>query len=143
MVPPDGARSKLPTLSWDSVVDTGIVPTTPAPEPTVDEVPTPVEPETPAPISLDPVVPVSPFEPIDAFVSATPSTDVQAVPPPPSPPEPSIPEIEEPVAIRTTPPAVIVPAIGDVTSGPDSLATRDPDSSRTSEPARPRPTPSR
>jgi hypothetical protein len=122
MVPPDGARSKLPTLSWDSVVDTGIVPTTPAPEPTVDEVPAPAEPDTPSPISLDPVVSVSPFEPIDAFVPAPPPTDAQTV----HPPAPSTPEIEEPVAIRTTPPAVIVPAIGDVTSGPDSLATPSP-----------------
>jgi hypothetical protein len=122
MVPPDGARSKLPTLSWDSVVDTGIVPTTPAPDPTVDDVRGPDESVTSAPISLDPVVPVSPFEPIDTFAPATP-TDARAVPHPPSPPVPATPEIEEPVTIRTTPPAVIVPAIGDVTSGPDSLAT--------------------
>lgn len=122
MVPPDGARSKLPTLSWDSVVDTGIVPTTPAPEPAVDDVGAPTESETLAPISLDPVVPVSPFEPIDAFAEDTPA-GVEIVAVPPDPPAPSTPEIEEPVAIRTTPPAVIVPAIGDVTSGPDSLAT--------------------
>jgi hypothetical protein len=126
MVPPDGARSKLPTLSWDSVVDTGIVPTTPAPEPTVDDIATPAESVTLAPISLDPVVPVSPFEPLDAFVPAPLPTGAQAVPSPPSPPAPSTPEIEEPVTIRTTPPAVIVPAIGDVTSGPDSLATPAP-----------------
>jgi hypothetical protein len=126
MVPPDGARSKLPTLSWDSVVDTGIVPTTPAPEPAADDAREPAESVTPPPISLDPVVPVSPFEPIDAFVPAPPPTDAQAVPRPPSPPAPSTSEIEEPVAIRTTPPAVIVPAIGDVTSGPDSFATPAP-----------------
>ena len=126
MVPPDGARSKLPTLSWDSVVDTGIVPTTPAPEPGADDVREPAESVTPAPLPLDPVVPVSPFEPIDALVAAPPPTDAHAVPPPPSPLAPSTPEIEEPVAIRTTPPAVIVPAIGDVTSGPDSFATPAP-----------------
>jgi hypothetical protein len=126
MVPPDGARSKLPTLSWESVVDTGIVPTTPAPEPSVDDVRAPAEPVSPAPVSLDPVVPVSPFEPIDAFVPTPQPTDAQAVPSPPSPPTPSSPEIEEPVVIRTTPPAVIVPAIGDVTSGPDSFSTPAP-----------------
>ena len=134
MVPPDGARSKLPTLSWDSVVDTGIVPTTPAPEPTDDDDREPAESVTPAPFSLDPVVPVSPFEPIDAFEPAPPPTDGQAVPPPPSPPAPSTPEIEEPVAIRTTPPAVIVPAIGDVTSGPDSFVTPAPAEQMPAEP---------
>jgi hypothetical protein len=33
--------------------------------------------------------------------------------------------VEEPVTVRLTPPAVIVPAIGDVTSGPDHLAPAD------------------
>ncbi len=126
MVPPDGARSRLPTLSWDSVVDTGIVPITPAAEPTVDDVGAPAESVTAAPISLDPVVLVSPFEPIEAFVPTPPPNDSQTVPRPPTPTAPSTPEIEEPVAIRTTPPAVIVAAIGDVTSGPDSLATPAP-----------------
>ena len=138
MVPPDGARAKLPTLSWDSVVDTGIVPTTPAPA--VEDVRASAESVTAAPISLDPVVSVSPFEPIDAFVPVPP-TDVQAVPRPPSPPAPSTPEIEEPVAIRTTPPAVIVPAIGDVTSGPDSLATPAPAEPAPAEPAPAEPAP--
>jgi hypothetical protein len=138
MVPPDGARSKLPTLSWDSVVDTGIVPVTPAPEPTDDDAAVPAESDTPASISLDPVVPVSPFEPIDTFVPSSP-TGVQAVPRPPGPPASSITEIEldieEPVEIRTTPPAVIVPAIGDVTSGPESLATSAPSTPATVAPA--------
>lgn len=141
MVPPDGARSKLPTLSWDSVVDTGTVPITPAPEPEVDDVREPAESVTPASISLDPVVPVSPFEPIDAFVPAPPPTDALAVPPPPSPPVPSTPEVEEPVAIRTAPPAVIVPAIGDVTSGPDSVATPAPAEQTPAELAPAEPTP--
>jgi hypothetical protein len=126
MVPPDGARSKLPTLSWDSVVDTGMVPTTPGPESTIDDVAAPVDSVAPAPISLDPVVPVSPFGPIDTFVPTPPPTDAQSVPRPPGQPAASSTEIEEPVVIRTTPPAVIVPAIGDVTSGPDSLATPAP-----------------
>ena len=33
------------------------------------------------------------------------------------------PALDEPQTIRTTPPAVIVPAIGDVTSGPDQIAS--------------------
>jgi hypothetical protein len=134
MVPPDGARSKLPTLSWESVVDTGIVPTTPAPEPSVDDVRSSAEPIDQAAVSLDPVVPVSPFEPIDTFVSTSQPADVHAVPRPPSPPMPPISETEEPVVIRTTPPAVIVPAIGDVTSGPDSLTTSAPAEPTPAEP---------
>ena len=38
------------------------------------------------------------------------------------------------MSIRTTPPAVIVPAIGDVTSGPDSLATPVPAEPTTADP---------
>ncbi len=35
----------------------------------------------------------------------------------------SAPALDEPLTIRTTPPAVIVPALGDVTSGPDQIAS--------------------
>ena len=53
MVPPDGARTKLPTLSWDSVVDAA-EPDTPVADSSPDAVLTPEnEPITLTPLSLD------------------------------------------------------------------------------------------
>ncbi len=39
-----------------------------------------------------------------------------------APPVDVVPSVDEPTMVRTTPPSVIVPAIGDVTSGPESVA---------------------
>ena len=95
MVPPDGARTtRLPTLSWDSVVDT-------------DEL-DPAPPERVA--ATPPSEPAIVFEPLllaPAFEGA-------------APPAPNL-HHDEPALVRTTPPALIVPAIGDVTSGPAPL----------------------
>jgi len=97
MVPPDGARTtRLPSLSWDSVVDT--------PEPDA----APPEPVAATAASESAVV----FEPL-LLAPAVESAPPQA------------PDLHhaEPATIRTTPPAVIVPAIGDVTPGPALVAS--------------------
>ncbi len=96
MVPPDGARAtRIPTLSWDSVVDT--------PEP-----------------SSAPPVPVALSAPSESAVVFEPLLLAPSVESPP----PTAPNFHsaEPATIRTTPPAVIVPAIGDVISGPELVA---------------------
>jgi hypothetical protein len=145
MVPPDGARSKrIPTLSWDSVVSS-----TDQPEPTASPTPdagvtTFDEPVTLAPLTLDlsspevgePVIegPIT-FEPLQLDSLPGNTTHESKLAPPPAPPlAPPIPkspipsrEVVEPVVadapitVRTSPPVVIVPALGDVTSGPERL----------------------
>jgi hypothetical protein len=112
MVPPDGARAnRIPTLTWDSVVDS-------------------TEPErADAAVAVEVVV----AEP-DAAIEFEPMRLEATAPAPFSPPIPEAPVADEPVVIRTAPPTVIVPAIGDVTSGPDSLAPA-PSSAPTPAPA--------
>ena len=137
MVPPDGARTKLPTLSWDSVVETG-EPPAPGADPSPGEIgATSAESIVLAPLSLDldPVVssddPVAASVPAQVEAPAFPSPAPTPAPAPVSSPNPvpdpvSAREVSEAFEIRTTPPSVIVPAIGDVTSGPDSLAPPAP-----------------
>jgi hypothetical protein len=153
MVPPDGARSKrIPTLSWDSVVDTDDQPAAPSTHsPTVDAT-TFDEPVTLAPLTLElssrdvdePVTePPITFEPLQLDSSGADITHPSKVAPPTAPPASSapltptptpdveLPVADEPVAVRATPPVVIVPALGDVTSGPQPPgppppATQDP-----------------
>ncbi len=170
MVPPDGARSKrIPTLSWDSVVDSGdeSASGSDAGSPTFDE------PITLAPLALDLSSPADVDEPvIDEPIAfqplhldsppepaTTPISRVTAPPAPPAPPtrkfvespapqavespapqavEPPV--VDEPMTVRTTPPVVIVPALGDVTSGPDQLA---PLPAVIAAPPAPAPTPAR
>jgi hypothetical protein len=110
MVPPDGARTKLPTLSWDSVVDDAPPSPPVAGDPSADAVP---EADggaiTLAPMSLDLAVPPPPASDLGALVtpsSGAGSSDLEI----------------EPLVVRTTPPTVIVPAIGDVISGPESFS---------------------
>ena len=96
MVPPDGARAtRLPTLSWDSVVDPS------------EHGPASAEPVAESVSSESAVV----FEPLLLAAAAE--------SPPPLAPHLYV---AEPATIRTTPPAVIVPAIGDVISGPELVA---------------------
>jgi len=96
MVPPDDARAtRLPTLSWDSVVD----------------------PSEHSPASAEPVAASASSESAVVF---EPLLLVPAVESPP-PPTPNL-HVAEPATIRPTPPAVIVPAIGDVISGPELVA---------------------
>ncbi|HUS42177.1 MAG TPA: hypothetical protein VMY16_05895 [Ilumatobacteraceae bacterium] len=106
MVLPDGARTKrIPALSWDSVIDTESQPDA-ADDRATDDVPAAGAGSiTLAPLRLDLTEP-----------AATPATPVAPVETFPTP----VPD--EPPTVRTTPPAVIVPAIGDVTSGPDQIA---------------------
>ena len=135
MVPPDGARIKrIPALSWDSILDAsghgaGDIDTAdpsgvdPGGPPIAFE---PMQLDLPTPVALSPSPSPSPS------LSLSPSPLPSPSPPPPvSTPvthdviETAVAEttiVEEPVTVRTTPPAVIVPAIGDVTSGPDELA---------------------
>jgi hypothetical protein len=85
------------------------------------------EPITLTPLSLDLGAPIPLDEPaVGVDVPATQfhpaPLDAAASPAPLGPP----PREEDPLAIRTTPPAVIVPAIGDVTSGPESLSMAAP-----------------
>ncbi len=120
MVPPDGARTKLPTLSWDSVVD-ATEPDTPAADSSFDDVLAPQdEPITLTPLTLD----LDPSASPDDLVTATGPTAAPMFPIPPPPVRTQV--VDDSVVVRTTPPAVIVPAIGDVTSGPDSLSTAAP-----------------
>jgi hypothetical protein len=149
MAPPDGARTnRIPALSWDSVVESPDRPAT-ADDPEREAVdPQPEAPITLEPLSLDlggegsstgPVAAVR-FEPLsvdvpDAFSSGPPTAppETSAAPPSalaaaletPSPPAAPLSSsaLDEPLTIRTTPPAVVVPAIGDVTSGPDRIET--------------------
>jgi hypothetical protein len=141
MVPPDGARSKrIPTLSWDSVVTT-----TDQPEPTATSssdagVTTFDEPVTLAPLTLDlsspeadvPVIePPITFEPLQLDSPPGGMTHESKAAPPPPPPTPGSltpsrqvaePVVADaPITVRTSPPVVIVPALGDVTSGPERL----------------------
>ena len=109
MSPPDGARTKLPPLSWDSVVDAG-PPSDTAMEPSSE----PVDASdavgiTLTPITLDLGLATSPDVGLGALASDPLGTDSHHL------------DFDEPLAVRTTPPAVIVPALGDVISGPDSL----------------------
>ncbi len=143
MVPPDGERSKrIPTLSWDSVVNepasSPVAATTVAPPP-------PPQPKSESAFELTPLVldlashesagrpvaevveaPVS-FAPL-VLDSMPPSPPRQASPAPvPAPPVAAPLRVgttpdEPPVSVRVAPPAVIVPALGDVTSGPTDLA---------------------
>ncbi len=132
MVLPDGARAKrIPTLSWDSVVDTADRPVGGADQ-DHDVLASDTDVVTLAPLSLDLSAPVDTDEPDDEPGSESlhldaPTTFSAPVPAPPLAPYPaelsSPPAADELVAIRTTPPAVIVPAIGDVTSGPDEIAS--------------------
>ena len=135
MALPDGARTKrLPTLSWDSVVDAGgsaddhadlagesdTAPASIAEDDAITLTPleldlTPLT-ETDEPSVELPVV----FAPLEIDVTPQPAApDAPAFPPTPATIEPP----DEPLTVRSTPPAVIVPAIGDVTSGPEQLAT--------------------
>jgi hypothetical protein len=141
MVPPDGARSKrIPTLSWDSVVNT-----TDQPEPSATSSPdagvtTFDEPVTLAPLTLDlsspevdvPVIePPITFEPLQLDSPRGGTTHESKAAPPPPPPTPGSltpsrhvvePVVADaPITVRTSPPVVIVPALGDVTSGPERL----------------------
>jgi hypothetical protein len=127
MVPPDGARTKLPTLSWDSVVDAA-EPDTPVADSSPDAVLTPEnEPITLTPLSLDLDLSAGPHDPVSApEPTAAPVFPSQPPPPVPTPVAAAAPVVDDTVVVRTTPPAVIVPAIGDVTSGPDSLSTAAP-----------------
>lgn len=161
MAPPDGTRvPRIPTLSWDSVVDSDDRATPAAPleaapiaEPGASiaplEPPTPIEPVTP----LEPVTPIEPVGllPLSldlAEVAETPSpppapvpsdpVSNAAVPPVPVPSAPTTPAPEpvaadvdatasapvdsEPAVVRTAPPTEIVPVMGDVPAGPESLA---------------------
>ena len=96
MVPPDGARAtRLPTLSWDSVVD----------------------PSEHSPASAEPVAVSVSSESAVVFEPLLLAPAVES----PLPPAPNL-HVAEPAMIRTTPPAVIVPAIGDVISGPQLVA---------------------
>ncbi len=134
MVPPDGARTKrIPSLSWNSVVDSDDQPTPASTDaPAVLE-----EPITLAPLALDlsspaaaaaaPVIeaPIA-FEPLhlgsseELGMTTSPGLAPPAAPPIPASPVPAS-FTDEAITIRTTPPAVIVPALGDVTSGPDRV----------------------
>ena len=105
MVPPDGARAtRLPTLSWDSVVDT----------PELDSAPP------------EPVAAPAPSESAVVFEPLLLAPAVESAPPP----APNL-HHAEPAMVRTTPPAVIVPAIGDVISGPELVAPPAPSASVT------------
>jgi hypothetical protein len=71
-----------------------------------------------------------------AFTVSSPATSA----PPPVAQTPvaeatAAPVVDDSAAIRTTPPAVIVPAIGDVTSGPDSIAAHVAPADAIAEPA--------
>lgn len=142
MAPPDGTRvPRIPALSWDSVVDTiessdpseSVAPSAPfdsavTVEPTAPSGPAtpgvpavPAEPISLVPLTLDLAQPApAPTAPEPTAVPAPDSASVPAVPvePPPVP----VDEPAEPLSVRTAPPAAIVPVIGDVTAGPDSLA---------------------
>ncbi|HSP29032.1 MAG TPA: hypothetical protein VLN74_10830, partial [Ilumatobacteraceae bacterium] len=149
MVPPNGARTKrIPALSWDSVVDAsghGAVDLDRADLDRADLERADLEPADPvAAVDLD--GPAIAFEPMQLD---SPQQRAAALAPPPPPPPSAAPSaapspptpvstplaheiiemavvettiVEEPVTVRTTPPVVIVPAIGDVTSGPDQLS---------------------
>ena len=96
MDPPDGARAtRLPTLSWDSVVD-------------------------PSEHSAASAEPVAVSVSSESAVVFQPLLLAPAAESPP-PPAPNL-YVAEPATIRTAPPAVIVPAIGDVISGPELVA---------------------
>jgi hypothetical protein len=148
MVPPDGVRTKrIPTLSWESVVGSSDAETADAesaPAPVAAAAPAPVAAAAPAadsivfePLRLDAqpasTVTAAPVAAPPDAPAATPAppaaaTPVPTVVPAPAPEVPVAPVIDDapPVddltTVRTTPPSVIVPAIGDVTSGPESVA---------------------
>ena len=118
MVPSDGARpTRIPTLSWDSVVDTPEAGAAP-PEPSA--VSAPSEPD----VVFEPLLLGSPVEssleldpapaPPLLLAAAAPRSEVAAA---------ANLYLAEPATIPTTPPAVIVPALGDVTSGPTLVAS--------------------
>ena len=90
------------------------VPVAPVPAAPVAAAPVPVAPVAVAPVAAAPVAAAAPV----------PTPPVEA-PPVEAPPVEtmSAPALDESLTIRTTPPAVIVPAIGDVTSGPDQIAS--------------------
>ena len=149
--PNGARAKRIPALSWDSVVDNSAVDdpapddgeagtsdlitiaplvldlASPA---DIDEQvggvhvePLHVEPLHVEPLHVEPptVIPV-PAAPVPA--APVPAAPVPAAPVPAaaSPVETvSAPALDESLSIRTTPPAVIVPAIGDVTSGPDQI----------------------
>jgi len=109
MVPPDGDRAKrLPTLSWESVVDDGSSTTANPADPAPSSSATPETPAMPAP----PVVP------------SPPPTAPLAQPTVPTASTASEPLTFEPMTlnVRTTPPAGVVPAIGDVEIGPADVS---------------------
>lgn len=149
MVPPDGDRAKrLPTLSWESVVDDGPATATPpaAAERPESAAPTAVPPPPPsAPLAL-PSVPTTStgtepltFEPMTLTPAPGPTAeastaDVTADGTAPAfdpvtfepmtlgTPTVGSPPIDESAQVRTTPPAPVVPAIGDVEIGPADVA---------------------
>ena len=137
MVPPDGARTnRIPALSWDSVVDTTDQPAAAPAAPPTAAAAAVVESVTLAPLALDLSSPAELDSPaVDAPVAiepmhleSPPAVATTLAPTPESPTPETTPSTlaespiaDEPTTIRTTPPAVIVPALGDVTSGPDQL----------------------
>ena len=118
----------LDPLSLDPVRSDPVSPVRPDPvsfRPVRSDPVSPVSPVSPDPVSPDPVTsdplgldPVNPDGPMPPPATST--------PPPPTPESqvvaPSDPAPDEGAAIRTTPPAVVVPAIGDVTSGAEVVA---------------------
>jgi hypothetical protein len=146
MAPPDGARTnRIPALSWDSVVDDPDLAAAAGTSEDIDADLGVADSFTLAPLSLDLSDAADPDEsvasppiesaPIESAPIATPApaqTPVAAPAPIPTPAavadpasQPPVaaspPEPDAPIIVRTAPPAVVVPAIGDVTSGPDVI----------------------
>ena len=131
MAPPDGNRvPRIPTLSWDSVVDSD-EPTAPPESVEAPVAAVAIEPDTSA-VPAEPVVVAAPVEPVSLLPL---SLDVAAPvaapsPPAPSPPAPAAPEpavtapptADDLPSVRTAPPTAIVPVVGDVPAGPAPLA---------------------
>ncbi len=128
MAPPAGSRARrIPTISWDSVVDAPPI-VSAEPIETTDTASTETA-STETASTSSPSIGSSFMGGVDLAPLRLDLNAPVAVAPQPAPaptPTPSIDEErsaepQEPVTVRTTPPAVIVPALGDVTSGPDLL----------------------